>query len=167
MSDRPDIAAALGPGEQLLWQGQPQPGRRVPVRATIYATLFGLLTAVLLLVSWFLAVWHSDMPNVRAIVFGLIAVAALFTFFALRITLLDQRRARARDRQSAYAITDARALAIAGPYRAEVVLGPGVSVKRAGDTLSIAGNTDSLHFERLDDAREAQNILATLIGEKT
>ena len=63
------------------------------------------------------------------------------------MTLLDRRRARARDARTAYAITDRRVLALAGPYTAEVALGPGVSAEvkarrcdhrgpRAGDLRS-------------------------------
>lgn len=167
MSDRPDIAARLAPGERLLWQGQPQPGRRVPVRATIFATLYGLAAATLLLASWFLAIWHNDMPNVRLIVFALIAVAALLTFFALRLTLLDQRRARARDRRTAYAITSNRVLAVSGPYSSELTLGSQINVKRTGDTLTVSGPTETIRFERLDDARNAQDILAAQIGGVT
>lgn len=166
MSERPDIAAKLAPGEALLWQGQPEPGRRVPLRATVYASVLGGLTAVLLLASWFVAVWHATMPNARIIVLGLIVAAALATFFALRLTLLDRRRARARDKRTAYAITDRRALVLAGPYLTEVALGPETEVKRLGDTLRISRGETSLRFERLSDARAAQSLLtARLEGE--
>lgn len=167
MNTRPDIAARLAPEEVLLWQGQPEPGRRVPLRATIIAAVFGTITAVLLLMSWFLAIWHSDMPNVRAIVFALIAAAALLSFFTLRLTLLDRRRARARDKRTAYAITDRRALVLAGPYLTEVALGPETEIKRLGDTLRISQGETSLHFERLSDARAAQRLLAARLEGKT
>lgn len=163
MTDRPDIAAALDQGERLLWQGHPEPGRRVPVRATIYAILLSIAAFALLILSWYLALWHADAPQIRLLVFGLIGTAAFLTFLALRVTLLDRRRARARDRRTAYAITDRRALILAGPYRAEVPLGPGVRVRRFDDFVTVVGDDARLRFERLDDATAARDILVAQI----
>lgn len=167
MSDRPDIAAALAPGETLLWQGHPQPGRRVPVRATLIATALYAGTAVLLVIAWYLAIYRGDAPQTRLVAFGLIGTAAFLTYLGLRITLLDQRRTRARDSRTAYAVTDRRVLMLAGPYRAEVALGPGVSVSRSGDALTIIGPEARLRFERLDDAAHARDILLARMEGRT
>jgi hypothetical protein len=163
MSDRPDIAAALEPGETLLWRGFPQPGRRIPVRATVFAAIYAAATLILLLFAWYLEVWWGHVPQWHLMVFGLIGTAAFFAFLALRVSLLDRRRARARDRRTAYGITDRRALALAGPYRSEVRLVPGVTVKRFADSVTVEGETARLRFERLDDAGAARNILASQI----
>jgi len=167
MSARPEVAAALGAGETLLWQGQPEPGRRLPVRATAFAGLCFAATLLLLVLAWYLEIWWGHVARWHLAVFGVIGTAAFFTFLALRISLLDRRRARARDAHTAYAITNRRALVLAGPYRAEVPLGPGVGVSQTGDSVTILGSGQKLRFERLDDARTAQGILITQIEGRT
>lgn len=163
MSARPDVAAVLEPGETILWQGQPEPGRRLPVRATAFAGLSFAATLFLLMFAWYLEIWWGHVPHWHLAVIGVIGTAAFFTFLALRISLLDRRRARARDAHTAYAITNRRALMLAGPYRDEVPLMPGVTVNRTGDSVTILGKQARLRFERLDDARAARDILCARI----
>lgn len=163
MTDCPEIARALEPGEKLLWQGHPEPGRRVPLRATLIAALLFFLTLVLLAFAWYLAIWHNDRQQIRLIAYGLIGSGAFFTYLGLRFTVLDRRRARARDKRTAYAITDRRALLVAGPYNAEVRLTPGVAVKRFGESVAIEGENARIRFERLDDATSARDILIAQI----
>lgn len=163
MTTRPDIAAELEPGEKLLWQGHPEPGRRIPLRATITASAFFFVTVVLLVVAWYLAIRLGSTTQTRLIAYGLIGSAAFFTFLGLRVSLLDLRRARARDRRTTYAITDRRALLIAGPYNTEVRLVSGVAVKRFDDSVTVEGETARIRFERLDDAATARDILIAQI----
>lgn len=163
MTTRPDIAADLEPGEKLLWQGHPEPGRRIPLRATITAAVFFIVTVVLLAVAWYFAIRHGSSTQTRLVAYGLIGSAAFFTFLGLRVSLLDLRRARARDRRTAYAITDRRALLVAGPYNSEVRLIPGVAVKRFDDSVTIEGETARIRFERLDAAAAARDILIAQI----
>lgn len=163
MSDRPEIAAALAPGETLLWQGFPQPGRRIPVRAAVFASIFFTATLLLLIFAWYLAIFKAAEPGIRLIVYGLIGTAAFLTYLGLRLSLLDRRRARARDARTAYGVTTHRALVLAGPYTAEVALTPGAVVRRSGDSVTIEGKTNAVRFERLDDAPAARDILIAQI----
>lgn len=163
MSNRPDIPAALAPGETLRWQGFPQPGRRIPVRAAVFASIFFMATVLLLVFAWYLAIFKQTVPGIHLVVYGLIGSAAFLTYLGLRLSLLDRRRARARDARTAYGVTDRRALVRAGPYTAEVALTPGVVVRRSGDSLTIEGKTSAVRFERLNDAPAARDILIAQI----
>lgn len=165
MSDRPDIAAALAPGEQLLWQGAPKRGRPTPLRATLIASLLYLATLILLLVAWYVEVFHGQNAEMHLVSYGLVGSAAFATFLGLRLSLLDRRRARARDARTAYGITDKRALALAGPYESAVPLTPGLTAEAKGSTLTITGPGGQLRFERLTDAAEARKILLQQIGD--
>ena len=167
MSARPDIASALDAGETLLWQGHPRPGRSVAPGARRRGALLLLATPVLLVAAGWIAIAEPHALLLRLVVYLLITTAALATYFALRVTVLDRRRARAHDARSAYAITDRRALAVAGPYRAAVPLGAGVRVKVSGDRLDISGPDGHVRFERLDDAGAARDILMARIGGTT
>lgn len=159
MNPRPDIAALLEPGEELLWTGHPSPGRPVPRHARRRAVLMFAATPALLLVAGYLAIYRGHLPGWNAAVLGLVTLAALLTWLGLRITVLDRRRARARDRHTAYAITTRRALAVTGPYAAEVPLAPGASVAQASAALEIKSANGRVQFERLDDAAAVRTIL--------
>lgn len=163
MSPRPDISSVLEPGEELLWTGHPLPGRRVPARAGILAALAFAATLLVVAAAWYLALFRGHIPAWNRAVFGLVTLAALLSYVGLRVTILDRRRARARDRRTAYAITSRRAVAVTGPYTAEVPLGPGARLSHADDTVTIASQTGSVRFERLDDAASARAILEARI----
>jgi hypothetical protein len=159
VSPRPDIGAVLEPGEDLLWSGHPRPGRRVPRHALLRAFLMFAATPPLLLVAGYIAIYRGDLLIWNGAVLALVTLAALVTWLGLRITVLDRRRARARDRRTAYAITPRRVLAVTGPYMAEVPLGPGAVFAQVGDTITIASGTDSIRFERLADAAAVRSLL--------
>jgi len=167
MSARPDIAATLDADETLLWQGHPKPGRTTSLRASALGASLYLATLALAVLAWWLEIFHGHVVAWRLVVYLLVAAAALCTYLALRLTLLDRRRARARDARTAYAITDRRALIVAGPYRAEVALGPEVTAKVSGAALEIEDAAARLRFERLDDAAAARDILMAATGGPT
>ena len=165
MSRRPDINAALAPGEALLWQGAPKPGRPTPARANLIAALLYALTIGLAGAAWYVEVFRLSGPGTHLAAYGLVGSAAFATYMGLRISVLDRRRARARDARTAHAITDRRALTLSGPYKAELVLGPGLRAELAGGTLTLTGPDGRLRFERLADADAARAILLNQIGE--
>jgi len=164
MTARPDIAAQLAEGETLLWQGHPTPGRRVPLRASIAGIVFFAAAIGLVLLAGWVEIYHGHELAWRLAVYLMVTTAAFCTYLGLRLTVLDRRRARARDARTAYAITDRRALVLAGPYRADVALGPGVTVDHSGDTLVIGGSDSGVRFDRLDDAGAARDILMARTG---
>lgn len=164
MTQRPDIAAALTEGEQLLWQGHPKPGRPISRRANLIGTLLYAVSMALLLFAWWLAIYWGHVPAFRLSVYGVIGTAAFLTFVGLRVTVLDRRRARARDARTAYAITNRRALALTGPYTAEVALGPGVKAVVKAGGLNVEAPGAGLRFDRLRDAKAARDILVAAIG---
>ncbi len=166
MTKRPDIAAALDEGEQLLWQGHPKPGRPISHRANLIAVLFYTGTIALLLFAWWLEIYWGHIPAFRLSVYGVIGTAAFFTFVGLRVTVLDRRRARARDARTAYAITDRRVLALAGPYTAEVRLGPEVRAEVKAGGVNVDGGDTKLRLDRLQDAKAAHDILVAEIGNQ-
>ncbi|GKY86300.1 hypothetical protein [Sinisalibacter aestuarii] len=159
MSARPDIAAQLAPGEALLWSGHPRPGRRVPLKATAFAAALFTATLLLAVLSWYVAIFRGHLPGSRPLVLGILTLAALFTYAGLRLTVLDRRRARARDGRTAYGITPRRALALTGPYLTELALRPGVAVSLRGGTVIVSDEDATLRFERLDDGAAARDIL--------
>ncbi|GGD37636.1 hypothetical protein [Sinisalibacter lacisalsi] len=163
MSGRPDPGAALEPGEALVWQGYPKPGRRAPARANLLGAALYVAALLLTVFAGWLEIYWGHVPQWRLVVYLLVSTAAFCTYLGLRFTLLDRRRARARDARTAYAITDRRALVLAGPYRAEVRLAPGVTVQTRGDTLLVEGPQARLAFERLDDAEMARDTLLARI----
>ncbi len=170
MSTRPDPATlldeGLDEGETLLWQGQPKPGRPVPRRAALIAVLLYLATFALFGFAWWLALIKGNLPGVKLAVYGMIGTAAFCTFVGLRLTLLNRRRARARDAATRYAITDRRVLAMAGPYRTEVALDDAVDVRKSGNAVIVTTPGTRLHLDRLDDAAAAYDILQARIGGK-
>ena len=166
MSERPDITAALAEGEKLLWQGHPKPGRPISHRASLIGVLFYTATIALLLFAWWLEIYKGHLPGVRLSLYGLIGTAAFFAFVGLRITLLDRRRARARDARTAYGITDRRVLALAGPYTAEVALGPGVRAVIKAGGVNVEGQGAKIRLDRLKDAKAAHDILVAEIGRQ-
>ena len=85
----------------------------------------------------------------------------------LKLTLLDRRYARSRDRRTAYAITDRRVLSLAGPYRTEVALGPALSAEIRSGGLDIAAGETRLRLDRLDDAKAVREILLGAIADRT
>jgi hypothetical protein len=164
MSERPDITAELAAGETLLWQGHPKPGRPISPRANIIGALLYAATAALMLFAWWLAIYWGHLPAVRLAVYGVIGTAAFSTFVGLRLTLLDRRRARARDRRTAYGITDRRVLVLAGPYRSEVALAPGVRAEVKAGGINIEAPETKLRLDRLSDAKAAREIIMGQIG---
>lgn len=166
MTDRPDIAVHLHDGERLLWQGHPSAGRRLSARANTLGAIFYAATAVLLLFAWWLEIYWGHVPAYRLAVYGVIGTAAFATFLGLRVTLLDRRRARARDGRTAYAITDRRVLALFGPYTSEIPLGPEVHVERAGGGINVETPGEFIRLERLGDAKAAHRILTEAIEAK-
>jgi hypothetical protein len=162
---RPDVNAALEAGEALVWQGHPRPGRRVARRAKLLGAALYAATFLLVVFAGWLEIFWGHVPQWRLVVYLLLATAAFCTYLGLRLTLLDRRRARARDAATAYAITKRRALVLAGPYRAEVRLAPGVTVQTRGDTLLVEGPETRLAFERVDDAAKARDILLARIED--
>ena len=164
MTVRPDITTELAEGEDLLWQGHPKPGRPISRRATFAGVLLYTATILLLLFAWWLEIYKGHLPGVRLAVYGVIGTAAFLTFVGLRVTLLDRRRARARDARTAYAITDRRVLALAGPYRAEVALGAGLRAEVKAGGLTVDGPQTRLRLDRLRDAKAARDILLAQIG---
>lgn len=164
MSGRPELTASLSEGETLLWQGHPRPGRQVSFRANLLGVMFYAATIALALFAWWLEIYWGHVPLWRLAVYFVVAVSAFSFYLGLRVTLLDRRRARARDARTAYAITDRRALVVAGPYKADIALDPGVSAEVRGDTLLIEGEAAKLRFERLDDAAKARDTLLARIG---
>lgn len=164
MSKRPDISEALEADETLLWSGYPKPGRPVSGRALLLSMIFSATTIVLLAFGWWLEIFWGHVPVWRITVYFVIATAAFSTYLALRVTLLDRRRARSRDACTAYAITDRRVLMRAGPYTSELKLGPAITARASGSTLVIEGPEARLQFERLDDAAEARDIVQARIG---
>lgn len=167
MSLRPDISAALGPGETLLWQGAPKPGRPAPRRDSLIAALLYLAAAAVLVFAWYLEIFWGHVPALHLAVFGLIGTAAFFTWLGLRLTVLNSRRARARDARTAFGITDRRAIVLIGPHTAALDLGPGMTAEATGDTLTISGPEGRLRFERLDDAGAARDTLTRQIEGQT
>ncbi len=163
MTERPDIQADLAEGETLLWQGHPKPGRPVSRRANLTAVLLYSATIAFLLFSWWLEIYKGHLPGVRLVIYGLIGTAAFTTFIGLRVTLLDRRRARARDARTAYAITDRRVLARAGPYMAEVGLGPGVRAEIRMGGVNVVGPEARLRLDRIADPKTAHDILVAEI----
>lgn len=164
MSNRPDIATRLVEEEDLLWQGHPTPGRKTSRQALTRALLLGLLSLVLFLAAMALALFKGNLQVWLLTSYGLIATAAFLTYLALRMTLLDTRRARARDARTSYGITTSRALTLSGPYAAELALEPAMRTEIEGDRLTIFSGADSLRFDRLDDAPTARDILLRQIG---
>ncbi len=169
MSERPDITAALDTDETLLWQGHPKPRRPVSRRANIVATLLYLVTIALLLFCWWLEIYWGHVTGTRLAIYGLIGAAAFATYVGLRITLLDRRRARARDARTAYAITDRRVLALAGPYRAELALGPDLRARIRAGGINVDGPEGHIRLDRLSDPKAAHQILQRAIegGQNT
>lgn len=167
MRGRPDIAAALGPGETLLWQGAPKPGRPAPIRARTVAALLYAGTTALAAFAWYLEIFWGHVPAFHLAVFGVIGAAAFLTWLGLRLTVLNSRRARARDARTAYGISDRRALTLAGPYTAALPIGPDLGVEAQGGTLILTGPEGRLCFERLDDAAAARDILMRQIEGQT
>ncbi|PIE08189.1 MAG: hypothetical protein CSA74_03130 [Rhodobacterales bacterium] len=162
----PDLAAILAEGERILWQGQPKPGRPISPRATLTSVLLYLAAFVLFAFAWWLELFKGHLPGVRLAIYGIIGSAAFCTYMGLRLTLLDRRRARARDAATRYAITDRRVLVLAGPYRAEVPLTDDVQTEQDGDTVTVSAPGTRIRLERLDDAKAAHGILLSRIGEK-
>lgn len=164
---RPVIAEALEEGETLLWQGHPKPRRPISARANLIGTLFYSASALVLLTAYFVGLYFGHIQVYRLAIYLLIGTAAFLTYLGLKVTLLDRRRARARDKRTAYGITDRRVLALAGPYRAEVALGPELTaeVKRGG--LDVAGPDAKLRLDRLADAKAAHEILIGVIEGTT
>lgn len=165
MSTRPVVSAALEAGEVLLWEGHPRPGRPASFRANVFGAALYACAFLLVLGAWWLEIFQGHMPQWRLVVYLLVSTAAFCTYLGLRLTLLNRRRARARDAATAYAITDRRALALAGPYHAEVGLGPEVSVRARGTTLVVEGPEARVAFERLDGAEQARDILLARIED--
>ena len=164
MSDRPDIAAHLHPGEDLLWQGHPKPGRRISTRANTVGALFYAAAMALLLFAWWLEIYWGHVPAFHLAVYGVIGTAAFCTFVGLRITLLDRRRARSRDARTAYAITDKRVLALFGPYKTETALGPETHTELAGGGINVEAGGSSIRFERLSEPKATYAILTEALG---
>ncbi len=164
MSGRPDISTALEEGEVLLWQGHPKRGRPISRRASLIGVLFYTGTIALLLFAWWLEIYKGHLPGVRLFLYGVIGTAAFFTFVGLRITLLDRRRARARDARTVYGITNRRVLALAGPYAAEVPLRPGVRAEIKAGGVNVEGSGAKIRLDRLKDAKAAHDILVAEIG---
>jgi len=167
MTERPDITKALAEGERLLWQGHPKPRRPISRRANLIGTLLYAGTIALLVFAWWLEIYWGHVPAFRLSVYGVIGTAAFLTFMGLRVTLLDRRRARARDARTAYAISDRRVLALAGPYTTEVKLGPGVKAVVKSGGLNVEGPEAKLRLDRLQDAKAARDILLAEIGGRT
>lgn len=165
MSRGADITDALAPGETLLWSGGPRPGRRMPRKAARIAIALYAATAGLMGIAWYLALAKGGGNGWQVVVLVLVALSALLTTLGLRITLLDQRRARSRDRNIGYAVTSERALVIARPYRSEVRLGPETSVTMDGGVITVSGGGKTVRFERLDDAPAVRDILLARITE--
>lgn len=161
MSPRPDIATALDREEHLLWQGHPKPGRPISARANLMGLLFYLATVALLLSAWWLEIYKGHLPGVRLAIYGLIGTAAFFTFVGLRVTLLDRRRARARDARTAYGITERRVIVLAGPYRTEIARTPEMTTSLRGNGIDIAGPDGKIRLDRLADAKSALAILTS------
>lgn len=166
MSQRPDIAAALSEGETLLWQGHPKRGRPVSHRGNILGALFFGLSLGLMVFAWWLAIYWGHLAVWRLAVYGVIGTAAFLMFVSLRVTFLDRRRARSRDARTAYAITDRRVMALAGPYRAEIPLGPDVQATHRAGGVDIARADSRIRFDRLADAKQAHDILTSEIGRR-
>ncbi|SMH48142.1 hypothetical protein SAMN05661107_1964 [Maritimibacter sp. HL-12] len=167
MTGHPDVSAVLDPGETLLWQGRPRPGRPISLRSKRLGAALFLGSLLLLFLALWLEIFLGHTPQWRLVVYLLVSTAAFCTYLGLRLTLLDRRRARARDAATVYAITDRRALVLAGPYRAEVGLGPEVSVQGQGATLFVEGPEARLAFERLDAAEQARDILLARIEDRS
>jgi len=164
MSPRPDIATALDPGETLLWQGHPKKGRPMTSRAGTTGALLFLGAVVLLLLAGFLEIRFGYQPAVHLSIYGIIGTAAFLTYLGLHVTLLRRRRARARDARTAYGITNRRIVVRAGPYTADLPLGPEVRAEVAGGGLDITAPGTTLRLDRLDDADAAREILMAQIG---
>lgn len=167
MSRRPDVATALEEGETLLWQGAPKRGRPTPLRANLIAAGLYALTLALAGLAWYVAVFRTTGPAMQLLSYALVAAAAFSTFMALRITLLDTRRVRARDAHTAYGITDRRVLSLAGPHSVEMRLEPGLKLALTGDRLEVSNAKGTLRLDRLSDAEAARDILQTRIGALT
>lgn len=166
MSERPDIAATLAEGERLLWQGHPKPGRPTSARSALLGILFYSATTALMLFAWWLEIYKGHLPGVRLAIYGVIGTAAFFTFIGLRVTLLDRRRARARDARTSYAITDRRVLALAGPYTAEIDLGPDVRAEVKAGGVNVEAPEAKIRLDRLADPKAAHDILVAEIGRR-
>lgn len=167
MSDtRPNIIEALDDGETLIWQGHPKPGRPIPARANLIAILLYSGTIILLLTAYFLGLYKGHVQVFRLAIYGLIGAAAFLTYMGLKVTLFDRRRARSRDKRTAYAITDRRVVALAGPYRSEIKLSPGVRANVKAGGLDIAGPNAELRLDRLDDPSAVREILLREIESK-
>lgn len=167
MTTRPDITLSLAEGEQLLWQGHPKPGRPISARANLIGALLYALAIGLLLFAWWLEIYKGHLQGVRLSIYGIIGTAAFLTFVGLRVTVLDRRRARARDARTAYGITNRRVLVLAGPYTAEVSLGPEVRAKVKAGGVNVEGPEARIRLDRLSDAKAAHEILMAEIGRQT
>lgn len=164
MSVRPDLTAELNEGETLLWKGHPMSGRPLPRRKQGMAALFFVAALLAIAVAGALASLEAPTPAQGLAVYALVGAAGFFTYAGLRASLLERRRAHARDRHTTYAITDRRALLRAGPFGGEVVLEPGVTARAEGDVLTISGTDAQLRFERIADAASVRDIIETRTG---
>ncbi|MEJ2036108.1 MAG: hypothetical protein P8X69_08635 [Maritimibacter sp.] len=159
MSHRPDIAAQLAEGEELVWQGHPKPGRKSSGQAKITGAVLSLASLVLFAGAVALALFKGHLPVWTLTAYLIVATAAFLAFVALRVTVLATRQARARDARTSYGITDRRALTLSGRYAAELPLAAEMGAEIIGDRLIITSGADSLRFDRLDDAPAARDML--------
>lgn len=157
----------LEPGETLLWQGQPAAGRGVSSNGWRWFWLMVLAAVTLFLMAIGLMIWLPLESSLAALPMPLVALSAFATFLALKVSVLDRRRARARDRVTRFGLTERRALARIGPYRFEIPLSPATKITYREDELGAlifqAEGCDPLSFDRLEDARAAKDIATAQI----
>jgi hypothetical protein len=99
------IRDLLEPGERLLWQGRPEPGRG-PVDPEFLPALWVCWALALALLAW----WAIDEDAWSALGVGALVIALLLSLAAWAST-------RRVPRHHAYAVTDRRVLMVAGRRR--------------------------------------------------
>lgn len=157
----------LEPGETLLWQGQPLPGRGVARNGWRWFWLMVLAALTLFLMAIGLMIFLPLQSPLALLPMPLVGLSSFATFLALKVSVLDRRRARARDRVTRFGLTERRALARVGPYRFEIPLSSGTEITYREDELGAlifaAEGHDPLSFDRLMDARAAKDIATAQI----
>lgn len=164
---RKTINDLLETGETLLWEAAPAPGRPVNRNGWRWLAVM-LVTALTCFLAALAMMVVIPVGSVLAYFpMALVVAAAFATLMGLNATILERRRARARDRATRFAVTNLRALSLIGPYDFTLPLSRGTKIEyREGELGAIIMTNDdgqTLSFDRLIDAEAAQTQIAAQI----